>query len=98
MKNFKVLAVASLLAITGIVGVAKKAQSAQCVYGHGYQMCFEQTGQSGRLNRWNVQLTNNHTQENMTVICNGNYVSDWRSNGGFSQSEARGLAGYFCAL
>ena len=98
MFNFKTLAVASILAVTGIVGVAHKADAMQCFDGNGYRMCFEQVSANGQFNTWNVGVRNAYTDEYMRVTCNGKSVSDWNSEGGFSQSEAEGLAAYFCAL
>jgi hypothetical protein len=79
--------------------VAPEAKAAECVYGNNYQLCFEYVASIGNnVTRWNVQLNNNHTTENMTVDCNGKSMDRWSSRGGASQSEAAFLAETFCAL
>ena len=98
MSNFKTLAVASILAITGVLGITQKADAMQCFDGNGYRMCFEQVAQNGQFNTWNVGVRNAYTDEYMHVTCYGKAVSDWESEGGFSQSEAQDLADYFCSL
>ena len=77
---------------------APSAKAAQCVYGNGYQLCFEQVARRGAYTRWNLQMRNNHIVENMTVDCYGKSMDQWQSRGGASQSEARYMAKYFCAL
>ena len=92
--------IAALAAATITIGfTSNKADAASCHYGQGYQVCFEADGynQYGH-SLWNLSLRNNNTSEIMRVACNGNYVSDWRSRGGLSQSEASTLAAWFCAL
>ena len=97
--NIKSLLLGSTLAITSIFGFsALEAKAAQCVNGNGYRMCFEQVSQNGQFNSWNVGVRNAYTDEYMSVTCNGKYVSDWNSKGGFNQSEAEYLANYFCSL
>ena len=68
------------------------AKAAECVYGEGYQLCFEENG----YNNWDVTLRNNQTTEEMTVQCYGKEVDTWESRGGLSQSEADYMAEYFC--
>ena len=94
MNNITKAIIGTTLAIGSIFGGVQSVQAADCVYGQGYQMCFDEIG----YNRWNVKVTNNYTTELMTVQCDGKYVDTWASRGGFSQSEARGLARYFCSL
>ena len=93
----KALATAAIAAST-LFAVTPEAQAAECVNGRGYTMCFEQVSRNGRYNRWNVAVQNAQTTEYMNVTCNGRAMSDWRSKGGFSQSEAAYLANYFCSL
>ncbi len=86
----------SLAAVTITVAQAdaRPAQAAECVYGNGYQMCFDSNGN----NNWDVSVRNNHGTENMTVQCNGKSVSSYDSYGPFSKSEANYMASYFCSL
>ena len=94
MKVFTKALIGTTLAIGSLFGTVQSAEAAQCVYGNGYKLCFEEIG----YNKWNVGITNNHTTEIMTVQCNGKYVDTWRSHGGLNQSEAAYLARYFCSL
>ena len=94
MNNFTKAIIGTTLAIGSLFGGVQSAQAADCVYGQGYKLCFEQIG----YNKWNVGVSNNYTTEIMTVQCDGKYVSDWRSRGGMNQSEASYLARYFCSL
>ena len=94
MNNITKALIGTTLAIGSLFGGVQSAQAADCVYGRGYQLCFENIG----YNRWNVGVSNNYTTELMTVQCDGKYVSDWRSRGGLNQSEASYLARYFCSL
>ena len=101
MSNFKTTVIT---AVTGLgVSLAglffiPEAKAVECVEGNGYSMCFDHVSSNGSYNKWNVMVRNSYTDEMMTVTCNGNYVSDWSSQGGFSQSEAQYLADYFCSL
>ena len=92
--------ITALAAATIAIGFsANKADAARCTYGRGYQVCFEHDGYNRYGNSlWNLTLRNNYTSETMRVACNGNYMTDWRSRGGLSQSEAQYLAVWFCAL
>ena len=97
--NFKSLALGSVLAVSSIFGFnTLDAKAVECIDGNGYRMCFDLISRNGQYNSWNVGVRNAHTDEYMTVTCNGKYVSDWNSRGGFSQSEAQYLADYFCSL
>lgn len=92
--------ITALAAATIAIGfTSNKADAASCTYGRGYQVCFEHDGynRSGH-SLWNLTLRNNYTSETMRVACNGNYMTNWRSRGGLSQSEANYLAVWFCAL
>ena len=93
-------AIGLAVGIAGIFMIPNKADAADCVYGDGYQMCFTITGQAGPYEQWDVTVRNNHTTENMTVVCDDKTktVVDWESQGGFSQSEADYLADAFCSL
>lgn len=91
--------VAATAAAVGVSFFANKSHAASCSYGRGYQVCFEHDGYNrAGHSLWNLTLRNNYTSETMRVACNGNYVSDWRSRGGLSQSEADYLAAWFCAM
>ena len=94
MKNITKAIIGTTLAIGSIFGGVESAQAGECVYGRGYQMCFESIGN----NRWNVGVSNNYGTELMTVQCSGKRVYDWRSRGDFSQSDASWMASYFCSL
>ena len=94
MNNFTKAIIGTTLAVGSLFGTVQTAQAAECVYGRGYQMCFESNGN----NNWNVAVRNNYTSELMNVQCDGNRVYDWRSRGGLNQSEAQWLASYFCSL
>ena len=97
--NIKSILLSSVVGLTSILGGVSEAQAGvQCFNGRGYRMCFEQVAQNGQFNTWNVGVRNAHTDEIMKVTCNGKYVSDWNSQGGFNQSEAEYLARYFCSL
>ena len=86
-------------AIAGLFLIPNKADAAECVYGDGYEMCFTITGQAGPYEQWDVSFRNNHTSEEMTVVCDDDTKSviDWESTGGLSQSEADTLAEVFCS-
>ena len=94
MNNIIKGIIGTTLAIGSIFGTVQSAQAAECVYGDGYQMCFDSNGN----NNWDVSVRNNHGTENMTVQCNGKSVSSYDSYGPFSKSEANYLASYFCSL
>ena len=86
-------------AIAGTLISAPKADAAaDCVYGQGYQLCFDLVASSGSYTRWNVQMRNNHTVEKMIVDCNGKSMDNWKSRGGATQSQARYMANYFCSI
>ena len=93
---------AAIGAAAGIAGLffIPEAKAAECVYGEGYQLCFQMEGQAGPYEQWAVTVRNNNTTENMTVVCDDDTKTtvDWTSQGGFSQSEADYLADYFCSL
>ena len=92
--------IASLAVATCTFGAiqAPSAKAADCVFGNGFQMCFQIIGRNGAYTRWNVQLRNNHIVENMTVDCYGKSLDQWASRGGASKSEARYMAKYFCSI
>ena len=94
MNNFTKAIIGTTLAVGSLFGTVQSAEAGQCVYGNGYELCFEVIG----YNKWNVGIRNNHATEIMTVQCNGKYVDSWRSRGGLNQSEASYLASYFCSL
>ena len=94
MNNITKAIIGTTLAIGSIFGGVESAKAAECVYGRGYEMCFEMIGS----NRWNVGVRNNYGSELMTVQCSGKRVYDWRSHGDMNQSEASMLASYFCSL
>ena len=94
MNNFTKAIIGTTLAVGSLFGTVQTAKAADCVYGRGYQLCFQSNG----YNNWNVAVSNNYTTEIMNVQCDGKYVSDWRSRGGLNQSEASYLASYFCSL
>lgn len=97
-SNFITKLVTTLAILPISMGGVPEAKAADCVNGSNYTMCFEMTGRSGSLNRWTVQVNNKYTTETMDVTCNGKFVNTWRSYGGFSEGEARQLAGIFCSL
>ena len=82
----------------GALVVPQAAKATECFNGDGYTMCFEQTGRSGSLNRWTLQVNNQYTTETMDVTCDGKFLDTWSSYGGASEAEARQLAAAFCAL
>ncbi len=94
MNNFTKAIIGTTLAIGSLFGTVQTAEAAECVYGNGYQLCFEEIG----YNKWNVGIRNNHTTELMTVQCYGKSLDRWNSRGGLNQSEAQWLAEYFCSL
>ena len=92
--NFITKLITTALIIPMGFGAVEPAKAAECVYGEGYQMCFDSLGN----NRRNVAVRNNYGSEFMTVQCSGKAVYDWRSRGDFSQSDASWMAKYFCSL
>ena len=94
MNVFTKALIGTTLVVGSLFGTVQSAQAAECVYGDGYQMCFDSNGN----NNWDVSVRNNHGTENMTVQCNGKSVSSYDSYGPFSKSEANYLASYFCSL
>ena len=87
-------------AIGGLFLIPNAADASECVYGEGYQICFDITGQAGPYEQWDVTFRNNHTTENLTIVCDDETKStiDWSSYGGLSQDEADTLADFFCSL
>ena len=94
MNNFTKAIIGTTLAVGSLFGTVQSAQAAECVYGDGYQMCFESNG----YNNWDVSVRNNQGTENMTVQCDGKSVSSYDSYGPFSKSEANYMASYFCSI
>ena len=94
MNVFTKALIGTTLVVGSLFGTVQSAQAAECVYGDGYQMCFDSNGN----NNWDVSVRNNHGTENMTVQCNGKSVSSYDSYGPFSKSETNYLASYFCSL
>jgi len=94
MNNITKAIIGTTLAIGSIFGGVQSAQAADCVYGNGFQICFDSNGN----NNWDVSLRNNNGTENMTVQCDGKSVSHYNSYGPFSKSETNYLADYFCSL
>ena len=96
---FAVGSFAICVAIAGTLISAPKADAAtDCVYGQGFQICFDLVDTNGSYTRWNVAMRNNHIVENLTVDCNGKSLDQWKSRGGASRSEARSIARYFCSI
>ena len=95
---FAIGSFAVCVAIAGTLISAPKANAADCVYGQGYQLCFNLVGRNGSNTRWNVAMRNNHIVESLTVDCYGKSLGNWSSRGGASQSEANTIATYFCSL
>jgi len=96
--NFKALALAAVASLS-FGFLAPEAKATQCSYGDGYELCYEYQGVTDYGNQlWYVRVRNNHTTENMTVICDGYRMVTWRSRGGATHAQADVLARAFCAL
>ena len=89
----KIITTAALVIPMGFATVSP-AKAADCVYGNGYQMCFDSNG----YNNWDVSVRNNNGTENMIVQCDGKSVSSYDSYGPFNKSESNYMASYFCSL
>ena len=103
MTNLKTTLITAVTGLTvataGLFAIpSPEAQARECTFGDGYRMCFDLRDKYGSYTRWDVEVSNNYTTEIMDVTCDGRFVEDWRSRGGFSQSEAEELAGWFCSL
>lgn len=103
MSNLKTTLITAVTGLTvataGLFALpSPEAQARECSYGDGYRICFDLTDKIGSFTRWDVEVTNNNTTEIMDVTCDGRFVEDWSSRGGFSQSEANELAEWFCSI
>mgnify|MGYP003130194465 CR=1 FL=1 len=82
----------------GALVVPQAAKARECSFGNGYNICYEFVTRRGSLNGWLVDFENNHTKEEMNLVCDGKEVATWESTGGLSQPEAQELAEFFCSL
>ena len=101
VSSFKSLVANTALAAATITAgfvTTPPAHATDCVYGEGYQLCFvyQHKNKYGE-DVFSVRLRNNHTTEQMDVVCDGSRMVTWRSRGGASQSEANYLARFFCS-
>ena len=95
---FKSVLAATVAAASLLVPSNEAQAYDDCWRNQGYTMCSELVAQNGSYNRWNIAIQNAYTTEYMTVTCYGKTMDTWQSRGGFSQSEAEGLAHYWCSL
>ena len=100
LNTFKSLALASAIALSGVVGLAASpAEARECINEGHATVCFDLDGYDNAGRQiWNVVVDNAYTTERFIITCDGKRMHYWQSRGGATQSEADAFARAFCAF